>query len=90
MNADLRPILVSLVPRGWSAVQALRAVQLLHQAIAAIWFVHGEAMGKAALGEAATHRDEPVASGPTGAAYPTRSTGKPAWDGHGRGRQYGT
>lgn len=66
MNADLRPILVSLVPRGWSAVQALRAVQLLHQAIAAIWCVHGEAMGKAALGEAATALDEPAVAGRRG------------------------
>lgn len=36
MNRDLRPILVGLVPRSWTPEQALRAVGLLQQAIAAI------------------------------------------------------
>ena len=63
MSSDLRPIIVGLVPRGWSAEQALRAVQLLNQAIAAIWCVHGEGMGKIALGEGATPAED-VAKGP--------------------------
>lgn len=35
--------------------QALSAVQLLQTMIAAIWCVHGGAMGRVALGEEAPH-----------------------------------
>lgn len=63
MSPDLRSIIVGLVPRGWSAEQALRAVQLLNQVIAAIWYVHGEAMGKIVLGEGSPSAEE-VAKGP--------------------------
>lgn len=63
MNTDLRPVIVGLVPRGWTADQALRAVQLLQQVIAAIWCVHGEAMGKIVLGDV-PKRPEEVAKPP--------------------------
>lgn len=63
MSPDLRSIIVGLVPRGWSAEQALRAVQLLNQVIAAIWCVHGEGMGKIVLGEGSPSPEE-VAKGP--------------------------
>ncbi|MFH1468994.1 MAG: hypothetical protein ABIO70_31700 [Pseudomonadota bacterium] len=40
-------ILRYLVPREWSAEQALLAVELLGQARSAIWAVHGESMAAA-------------------------------------------
>jgi len=36
-----------LVPREWSADEALLAVNLLRQAMDAVWGVHGEAMADA-------------------------------------------
>ena len=59
MSRDLRPTLVALVPRGWTPEQALRAVNLLQQAIAAIWVVHGQAMGRAVLDEPPPGRPDP-------------------------------
>ena len=51
MSTDLRPVIASLVPRAWKPEQALQAVRLLQHAIEAIWWVHGDAMGKATFGE---------------------------------------
>lgn len=48
-NLDLRPIIMRLVPRKWTADQALQAIALLQQVIAAIWLVHGEMLGRALL-----------------------------------------
>lgn len=48
-NVDLRPIIMRLVPRKWTADQALQAIALLQQVIAAIWLVHGEMLGRAIL-----------------------------------------
>lgn len=59
MNADLKPILIRLIPRAWTAEQALGAVKLLEQAIAAIWCVHGEKMGHVVLGDAAAEKPPP-------------------------------
>ncbi len=59
MNGDLRPVIVSLIPRGWTAEQALRAVGLLQQVIAAIWSVHGEAMSRVVLADEPPARPEP-------------------------------
>lgn len=60
MSVDYRPFFASLVPLTWSAEQALRAVHLLQQASAAIWLVHGEAMGKCVLGDGPKRIDEPA------------------------------
>jgi len=60
MSTDLRPIIVSLVPRAWSAKQAHNAVHMLQQVIAAIWHVHGDAMGRLVLGDLPARADEPV------------------------------
>jgi len=72
MKADLRPILVGLVPRGWSPEQALNAVNLLQQAIAAIWCVHGQEMGRAALGDLPPPPPSPASprAGPPAPASP--------------------
>lgn len=51
MSTDLQPLIRRLVPRAWTAEQALHAVALLQQVIAAIWCVHGEKMGRAMLAE---------------------------------------
>jgi hypothetical protein len=40
----LRNIMVSLVPTDWTAEDALFMVDVLSEAIEAIWRVHGEAM----------------------------------------------
>jgi hypothetical protein len=45
-----------LVPRSWTADEALLAVDLLRQAVAAIWEVHGEEMAEA-LGSELEYRD---------------------------------
>lgn len=45
-----------LVPRSWTAHEALLAVELLRQAVAAIWEVHGEDMAEA-LGSEIEYRD---------------------------------
>lgn len=45
-----------LVPRGWTAHDALLAVELLKQAVDAIWEVHGEDMAEV-LGTEAGYRD---------------------------------
>lgn len=45
-----------LVPREWTANQALLAVNLLKQASDAIWAVHGEDLGDA-LGNDPDYRD---------------------------------
>ena len=71
MKADLRPILVGLVPRSWSPEQALNAVNLLQQATASIWYVHGQAMGRAMLDQ--VPRDAPPA-----APAPSQRTDPPA------------
>jgi hypothetical protein len=66
MSRDLRPIFVRLVPRAWTAEQALDAVELLQQLIAAIWSVHGAAMGKAMVEVRAVDEPEkPVPKRPT-------------------------
>lgn len=43
--------LVPLVPRLWTAEEALGAVTLLRTAVGAIWQVHGEAMVNAVAQE---------------------------------------
>lgn len=60
MSADLRTVIVSLVPRKWTPQQAHNAVHLLQQGVAAIWHVHGEAMGKLVLGDLPPRSDEPA------------------------------
>ena len=78
MTADLRPVLMQLVPRAWSAKQALRAVELLQHAIDAIWCVHGEAMSRARLGEiTAQPPSEPAAPPVEPPKKPTEPTRQP-------------
>lgn len=45
-----------LVPRSWTADEALLAVDLLRQATDAVWEVHGEAMAEL-LGAEAEYQD---------------------------------
>lgn len=40
----VRELVFALVPAGWTGEQALRAVNVLNQAVDAIWMVHGDAM----------------------------------------------
>lgn len=61
-NADLRPIIMRLVPRSWTAEQAFQAIALLQQAIAAIWLVHGEKLGKSLFPEGTAEPPAPPAS----------------------------
>lgn len=70
-NVDLRPIIMRLVPRKWTADQALQAITLLQQVIAAIWLVHGEMLGRAIL------PPDPPAEPPP-APPPTPATAKPS------------
>ena len=58
MNSDIRQVICNLVPRSWNARQAHDAVHLLQQAIAAIWHVHGESMGKLVLGDVKPRPEE--------------------------------
>ena len=71
-NVDLRPIIMRLVPRKWTVDQALQAIALLQQVIAAIWLVHGEMLGRAILPP-----DQPAEPPPT-AARTTPPTATPA------------
>lgn len=71
MNPDLRPILVSLVPRAWTAQQAHNAVNLLQQAIAAIWHVHGASMERLVLGDLSDPK-RPAEARPTSSKRPER------------------
>ena len=64
MSADVRPIVARLVPRAWSAEQALQAVALLQHAIDAIWSVHGQGMGRVRLAEVAEDAPPAAPAGP--------------------------
>jgi hypothetical protein len=57
----LRNIMVTLVPTDWTAEDALFMVDLLSEAIEAIWRVHGEAMDNILFaGEASSEVDNHV------------------------------